>query len=136
MKSDLSKVKIGDKIWTIQDGWSFVEIINNDVNYPIRINGKYYNIDGKLNQSNKYPSVFLINPFESLEPQEYFVKHDNDFTVKKGIVKDNKFYVESEWQEWILKNNPNIQVDLLIENKFCKILDEMYELIKRFKKQI
>jgi hypothetical protein len=134
MKSDLSKVKVGDKTWTIKDGWSFVEKIMDGTIYGIKINSKYYTIDGRLSHFDKYPSAFLTNPFESLEPQEYFVKHDNDFTIKKGIVKDNKFYVESEWKEWILKNNLDMKIDLSIENKFCKILDELYELMKGFKK--
>ena len=35
MKSDLSKVKVGDKIWTIQEGWTNVETRTEYFEYPI-----------------------------------------------------------------------------------------------------
>ena len=63
MKSDLSSVKVGDKIWTIQEGWTEVENITGSI-YPIKV-GKYsYTLDGKKQLGYKHPSAFLINPFE------------------------------------------------------------------------
>jgi hypothetical protein len=76
MKSDLSKVKVGDKIWTIQGGW--VEVTSTSikipVGYPIETEGKYtYTIDGKGNSKYKYPSAFLEYPFKE-QPIEKFEK--------------------------------------------------------------
>lgn len=47
MKSDLSKVKVGDKIWTIQSGWTEVIQINEKTDYPIRTEEDSYTFDGK-----------------------------------------------------------------------------------------
>jgi hypothetical protein len=64
MKSDLSKVKVGDKIWTIQDGWIEVTSIERDVNYQILTHGNSYTIDGKILKHHKYPTAFLEYPFK------------------------------------------------------------------------
>ena len=65
MKSDLSNVKVGDKIWTIQEGWVQVESISKkDVIYPILIKNYWYTLDGKLSEIDEHPSAFLSNPFE------------------------------------------------------------------------
>ena len=64
MKSDLSKVEVGDKIWTIQDGWIEVTSIERDVNYQILTNKNSYTIDGKILKRHKYPSAFLEYPFK------------------------------------------------------------------------
>jgi hypothetical protein len=63
MKSDLSKVKKGDKIWTIQNGWVRVVNVYTD-SYPIDTDGHGYTIDGKRWKSDKYPSAFLECPFK------------------------------------------------------------------------
>ena len=65
MKSDLSKVKVGDKIWTIQDGWIEVIKIDNEEPYFV-IDTEYetYKIDGKSRIKDKYPSAFLEYPFK------------------------------------------------------------------------
>ena len=63
MKSDLRKVKVGDKIWTIQYGW--VEVVNVETDsYPIETDGSCYTIDGKRSKSDKYPSAFTEYPFK------------------------------------------------------------------------
>jgi hypothetical protein len=63
MKSDLSKVKAGDKIWTIKDGW--VEVIRVDEDdYPIFAGEEFYRVDGKLDEYYQYPSAFLEYPFK------------------------------------------------------------------------
>ena len=66
MKSDLSNVKVGQKIWTIQEGWTEVtEIdIENEIMYPIRIGNEWYSLDGKCYKNDNHPSAFLSNPFE------------------------------------------------------------------------
>ena len=64
MKSDLSNVKVGDKIWTIQEGWTEVKEIDERNFAPIITkNGSYYT-DGHWVIRDKYPRAFLENPFE------------------------------------------------------------------------
>ena len=64
MKSDLSKVKVGGKIWTIEDGWTNVINIEHTDKYPIETENYTYTIDGKVNIDDKYPSAFLEYPFK------------------------------------------------------------------------
>ena len=64
MKSDLSKVKVGDKIWTIQSGWVEVIKINEKTNYPIETEEDSYTLDGKNTIFEKHPSAFLEYPFK------------------------------------------------------------------------
>lgn len=64
MKSDLSKVKVGDKIWTIQSGWTEVIQINKKTDYPIITEEDYYTFDGKSTIFEKHPSAFLEYPFK------------------------------------------------------------------------
>jgi hypothetical protein len=63
MKSDLSNVKVGDRIWTIHEGWTEVQYIQPSSEYPIITNFSY-TIDGKNHYSHKHPSAFLEYPFE------------------------------------------------------------------------
>jgi hypothetical protein len=69
MKVDLSKVKKGDRIWTIEAGWEEVIDINSCNNYPIETKNSTYAIDGKWKEDHKYPSAFLECPF-GVEPIE------------------------------------------------------------------
>ena len=64
MKSDLSKVKVGGKIWTIEDGWTKVINIEHTDKYPIGTENYTYSIDGKVKTGDKYPSAFLEYPFK------------------------------------------------------------------------
>ena len=64
MKSDLSKVKVGDKIWTIQQGWTEVIGIEDGETYPIKTATSTYMLNGKHYKENKYPSAFTEYPFK------------------------------------------------------------------------
>lgn len=64
MKSDLSKVKVGDKIWTIQEGWIEVKRIDTSEIFSIKTEFNSYTIDGKNYSDDKYPSVFIEYPFK------------------------------------------------------------------------
>jgi hypothetical protein len=64
MKSDLSKVKVGDKIWTIESGWTKVVNTNDSSVYPVETEDPCFTIDGKRWKSDKYPSAFLEYPFK------------------------------------------------------------------------
>jgi hypothetical protein len=88
MKSDLRKVKVGDKIWTIQDGWiEVIEIDNEEPYYVIDTEIHTYTIDGKVNITNKYPSAFLEYPFKE-QPIEkdtlVYYRDDEDESWKVG----------------------------------------------------
>lgn len=65
MKSDLSKVKVGDSIFTIQNGWVRVKEVTDGVTYPILAWGVTYTIEGKLCGTDACPCAFTHNPFES-----------------------------------------------------------------------
>jgi hypothetical protein len=65
MKSDLSKVKVGDRIFTIEDGLVNVISIDDTDKYPIETDSSScYTIDGKRARDDKYPSAFLEYPFK------------------------------------------------------------------------
>lgn len=64
MKSDLSNVKIGDKIFTITEGWQTVLSTDyHDLN-KIETEKKAYRLDGRFNGSDKFPSAFAEYPFK------------------------------------------------------------------------
>jgi hypothetical protein len=64
MKNDLSKVKVGDKIWTIQEGWVEVVRIGLLTEYFRTEAGLSYSLNGKRDVIDKYPSAFLEYPFK------------------------------------------------------------------------
>ncbi len=66
--SKFKDLKVGDKVWTIQTGWSVVTSINDTINYPILIDGwASYTTDGKWGCRDKYDSLYLSNPFEDID---------------------------------------------------------------------
>ncbi len=69
MKSDLSRVKAGDNIWTIQSGWIIVKCSDSSFDREpiVDINGGSYGMDGKWDEYDKHPSAFTYNPFEKIE---------------------------------------------------------------------
>ena len=65
MKNDLSKLKAGDWVWTIQNGWeriTDIEAPNGLISFPIETETNKYTEDGKLFQSDARPSMFLTPP--------------------------------------------------------------------------
>lgn len=64
MKVDLSKVKVGDEIWTIEEGWTKVLSIDYSKDYPIKTKKWTYTLEGKIYSKYKYPSAFLEYPFK------------------------------------------------------------------------
>jgi hypothetical protein len=86
MKSDLSKVKVGDKIWTIQRGWEEVLDKEYSHDYPIKTPNDSYTFGGKIADEDKYPSAFLEYPFKEQEIEKdtlvWFRGHiDNHFNI-------------------------------------------------------
>ena len=71
--ADLSNVKVGDTIWTIDSGEVEVtNIIPNTLNntFPIRTSDSTFTLDGRYQYRDKYPSAFTRNPFENIGFQE------------------------------------------------------------------
>jgi hypothetical protein len=66
MKNDLSNVKKGDKIWTIENGWEKVLSTDYSEKYPIETENCCYTINGKR-YSEEFPSAFLEYPFKEQE---------------------------------------------------------------------
>lgn len=65
MKSDLREVKVGDRIWTIHEGWTkVIKIDNDEPYYVIDTENETYTIDGKSKKGDKHPSAFLEYPFK------------------------------------------------------------------------
>jgi len=64
MKSDLRKVKVGDKIFTIESGWTKVIDTDYSSKYPVETKDHTYTLDGKVNIGDQYPTAFLEYPFK------------------------------------------------------------------------
>lgn len=61
---DLSKIKVGDSIFTAINGWEKVIIINPNANYPIETINGFYNYSGKKLGFDKHHSAFTVDIFE------------------------------------------------------------------------
>ena len=85
MKNDLSGVKVGDYVWTIQSGWCVVlknnSLLENTVYLKPSIKpdfpNYYYTLDGKFYPDDTYPSAFL-------EPPACFNAEPKPCKFKKG----------------------------------------------------
>lgn len=63
MNSDLSKVQVGDHIWTIRCGWCRVAYAQEGMPYPIVCDdGRAYTIYGKFHFEDRHPSAFTEPP--------------------------------------------------------------------------
>ena len=78
--SDLSKCKVGDWVWTLDNQWLQIESINPNKNYPIVLSGgKQYTLDGKRYHSDYSPGIFItpplcFNPVPKPESVRHFKK--------------------------------------------------------------
>ena len=94
MKSDLSNVKEGDKIWTIQEGWTEVTNVIKPALYPIKTEKDSYTFGGLYENEDKHPSAFLSNPFEKVinrEVEEEIIKSFIEYYNKQS---DELFHVD------------------------------------------
>jgi len=74
-----SSIKVGDKVWSIANGWGVVVKLDSfDVNYPITVHHEndglvyVYTTDGKYMDKDSYPTLFW-SEFEV--PKKAFIKH-------------------------------------------------------------
>ena len=114
MESNLSKVKVGDKIWTIQEGWTkVIRIESISTNYPIMTQqGSSYTIDGKREVHDKYPSAFLEYPLGE-EP------------IEKDTLVYFKDSVDSSWKIGYYSHYENRKHFIFIESKKSTETDDV-----------
>lgn len=116
MISDLSNVKLGDIIWTIQLGYTEVVKILDD---KIRVIDKnthihYYFKNGNEYKQDEYPSAFVNIPACFINFKE------NDYV----LVSNNKIDWEPSIFKYITKNNLyHVKVFLIYQNVFINILN-------------
>jgi hypothetical protein len=87
--ADLSNVKIGDTIWTIDSGEVTVSNISINNNYSIETSaGGTFTLNGKYAKTDKFPSAFIRNPFENIntfQEREMMVSNDNINWYKRNV---------------------------------------------------
>ncbi|MEN9326818.1 MAG: hypothetical protein RI943_1239 [Bacteroidota bacterium] len=92
LKSDLSKAKIGDKVFSTSHGWGTIEHILENACYPIiavfEFERHVFTLDGKANSLNVFPTLFTYNPFESktFEPRWMMVSTYGMIWVKRFVI--------------------------------------------------
>ena len=81
----MKDVKEGDWIFTIQDGWAkVIGVVEND-RYPIVTASECYDLGGKYDVEDSFPSAWTYDPINGTNPPEesfdvgerVFVKDDN-----------------------------------------------------------
>ena len=82
MDNDLRKVKVGDYIWVISNGWVRVTKVDLGLQYQIQTEFSEYSLDGKYHFLHKYPSAFVVPPVEfCAEPKPYSFKEGDKVLV-------------------------------------------------------
>jgi len=103
-KKKLTDLKVGDAVWTLQDGHTEVVELCPKNQYPIRtckgFYQKSYTIDGKINSSQQFQSLFLDNPFEDkIEPKEMMCEWQGTYKKVECIVSsDGRVFVQSGYK--------------------------------------
>lgn len=97
----LKDLKVGDKVWTIQNGLTHLTENTKSDTYPLDINGYTYTADGRYLTRDSYPSLYLTNPFEKkVEGKYMMVSTDGEYWNKRFVIisENEKVFVESEWE--------------------------------------
>jgi len=96
---DFDTLKVGDKVWTIQEGNTEIKHLDGDSVYPIRTtNNGLYKKDGCYQTNDKSPSLFKSNPFESISEYPKLMEvssyEDFSFSAKRVVIlKENNLYI-------------------------------------------
>lgn len=82
----LRNVKVGDRVWTIQAGWTKVVTVCFETSgYPIRMaSGHNYTIDGKYHLQDMGRAAFLNPPIEIIAPPANLKNGDPVYVAAKG----------------------------------------------------
>ena len=106
-------IKVGDKVWTIQDGDTEIAEVDIKTSHPITTkSGYWYMADGKISPMHASPSLFWVKPYdtppEKPEPPKYqwlwkhktgrawslsCGYHADEDELRKYLVLDNRFDV-------------------------------------------
>lgn len=78
---DFDNLKVGDRVWTIQHGYTTIADIDTG-SYPIFCGDRSYTKKGMLIDTDIAPSLFRSNPFEDIR-EEFFA--DRLMEVRDGI---------------------------------------------------
>ena len=79
MKSDLSKVEVGDEIFVVQQGW--VEVLDKDEDFVYIKDGIRFPFDGFYCETHAHASAFTEYPFigaEEIEKDTLVYYRDNE----------------------------------------------------------
>ena len=95
---DFDTLKVGDKVWTIQEGDTEVIKLRRNGEYSIHTKEQLYTKEGYFVKQHKSPSLFKSNPFESISeyPKVMEVSTSESFSnVQKRIVfgKNDKGFI-------------------------------------------
>ncbi len=64
---DFYTLKVGDKVWSIQEGDTEIKSFDSDDNsFPINTSNDAYTKKGCWGEDDKFPSLFKSNPFENI----------------------------------------------------------------------
>ena len=94
--ADLSNVKEGDTIWTIPHGELIVRQIKDFDPFPLKTEIISFTKDGKNCRTNKIPSAFTKNPFETIGFQErWMLVSINNVTWdrRKVLMQKNGYFI-------------------------------------------
>jgi len=113
--SDLSKVKVGDWIYTL-NGWERVDDILTHSDYPIRTAHESYTYTGKRQVANIHPSAWIRPPAYFNAPP----RPQSEPEFKKGdrvLVRDNENeqWVKRYFSHYVLTDN--LQYRCFIDGK-------------------
>ena len=120
---DLTGLKIGDRLWTIQSGWTFISSINfKKVNTE---HGHSYFLDGKKCIYDLYPSAF-VTPLKDFDT-DLIIEHDEVVLVWDDPTRKFKRHFAYYKNGYCCYNNgrssKTIDIELAISKwRYCKKL--------------
>lgn len=78
------KFKVGDLVFSLQDGWETIVGILDDAKYPILTRRSFWQLDGKYNEEDLAPTLFT--------EEEALVKFPEFPPPKKKVMKGRVLY--------------------------------------------
>lgn len=95
LQQNFTNAKVGDKVFSIQEGWTEIREIKDNI-YPIVTINEEYTFDGKYMDCDKYPSLFARETVFPREMQVYSHRH-NQWINTEIIGIHNELAIASSW---------------------------------------